>query len=230
MIFSFMGYSLLQLLFWALHIQNKNAFPPPLPHHQEQEYLKLSTEGDIQARNRLIEHNLRLVAHIAKKYSVCPGDQDELISIGTMGLIKAIQSYRLDKGVRFSTYASKCIANEILMQFRSQKKCAGDISINEPIETGHSGSPVTIMDTLASDDTITDDVDLKIKSEKLYQFMEGLDPREKKIILLRYGLHGGEPMSQMEIANQLGISRTYVSRIEKKAVEYLRKQFKKGGG
>jgi RNA polymerase sporulation-specific sigma factor len=213
---------------FAGYISGSTAFPKPLNSAEEKEYLEKLKNGDAEAKNILIERNLRLVAHIAKKYTTSLSEQDELISVGTLGLIKAVQTFHLDKGVRFSTYASKCIANEILMQFRSQKKTASDVSMNDPIDTGHTGNPVTIMDTLASEDTITDDVDLKIKSEKLYKYMDGLDPRERQVIILRYGLCGEGPLSQMEIAGRMGISRSYVSRIEKKAVEYLRRQFRKG--
>lgn len=182
--------------------------------------------GDNSARNKLVEHNLRLVAHIIKKYYGAQGDQDDLVSIGTIGLIKAINTYDPDKKIRLSSYASRCIENEILMYFRSAKKRAQDISLNEAIDTDKDGNPLTLLDILAVDDSILDELDMKLNSRKLGQFItEELGEREKRIIILRYGLNGKKPMTQKDVAALLGISRSYVSRIETKALKALRKRF-----
>lgn len=182
--------------------------------------------GDNSARNKLVEHNLRLVAHIIKKYYGAQGDQDDLVSIGTIGLIKAINTYDPDKKIRLSSYASRCIENEILMYFRSAKKRAQDISLNEAIDTDKDGNPLTLLDILAVDDSILDELDMKLNSRKLGQFItEELGEREKRIIILRYGLNGKKPMTQKDVAALLGISRSYVSRIETRALKVLRKRF-----
>lgn len=182
--------------------------------------------GDNSARNKLVEHNLRLVAHIIKKYYGAQGDQDDLVSIGTIGLIKAINTYDPDKKIRLSSYASRCIENEILMYFRSAKKRAQDISLNEAIDTDKDGNPLTLLDILAVDDSILDELDMKLNSRKLGQFItEELGEREKRIIILRYGLNGKKPMTQKDVAALLGISRSYVSRIETRALRVLRKRF-----
>ena len=193
---------------------------------QEKEYLERAANGDNEARNKLVEHNLRLVAHIIKKYYGVQTEQDDLVSIGTIGLIKAINTFKPDKNIRLSSYASRCIENEILMHFRSVKKSAQDVSLNETIDTDKDGNPLTLMDIMAVDDTILDDLDRKLNSRKLGQFIrEELSGREKTVILLRYGLGGTEPLTQKEIAKQLGISRSYVSRIETKALKKLKKRF-----
>ena len=176
---------------------------------------------------RTHEHNLRLVAHIVKKYYAAYSDQDDLISIGTVGLIKAIDSFKPDKGTRLATYAAKCVENEILMHFRSMKKSAHDISLEDPIDSDSEGNPLTLMDIICTPDCIADDLDLKIKSEKLRGLVIGIpDPREKAIIVMRYGLDGNEPLTQREIASMMNISRSYVSRIEKRALERLGKGMK----
>lgn len=209
-----------------LNVSNPNTFPKPLKAEEEKLYLERMKNGDEQARRILIEHNLRLVAHIVKKYYSVSGDTDDLVSIGTIGLIKGIDSYNLDKNVRLSSYISRCIENEILMFFRSTKKSAQDISISEPIDTDKDGNAMTLIDVIATEDTIADDIDTKIKIEKLYKFMEQcLDEREIKIITLRYGLNGQAPLPQRTVAQQLNISRSYVSRIEKKALEELKKKY-----
>ena len=201
-------------LFFALHIKNSGAFPPALSASEEKECLK----------NKLIEHNLRLVAHVIKKYSAS-NEQDDLISIGTIGLIKAVNTFDESKGIKLATYASKCIENEVLMYFRSQRKISQDISINEPIDSDSEGNPLTLMDILSVEDTIAEEIDDKIMIKKLYKFIEEIkDEREKTIIVLRYGLYGMMPLTQKQIAAKLGISRSYVSRIEKKIIEKLRKQ------
>ena len=217
-------------LFFALHLKNGGSFPPALSSKDEKEYLKRFKSGDEEAKNVIIEHNLRLVAHIVKKYYSGSGEQDDLISIGTIGLIKAVNTFDETKGIKLATYASKCIENEILMYFRSQKKCSQDISINEPIDSDGEGNPLTLMDIISVEDTIADDIDDKITFAKLYRYVDELnDEREKTIIIMRYGLYDSEPMTQKQIAKRLNISRSYVSRIEKKAIERLRKRFSESG-
>ena len=212
--------------FFILHVCGSGSFPKPLSEKQEKEYLERAANGDNEARNKLVEHNLRLVAHIIKKYYGVQTEQDDLVSIGTIGLIKAINTFKPDKNIRLSSYASRCIENEILMHFRSVKKSAQDVSLNETIDTDKDGNPLTLMDIMAGDDTILDDLDRKLNSRKLGQFIrEELSGREKTVILLRYGLGGTEPLTQKEIAKQLGISRSYVSRIETKALKKLKKRF-----
>jgi RNA polymerase sporulation-specific sigma factor len=186
------------------------------------------SQGDKSARNMLIEHNLRLVAHIVKKYSSPSTDQEELISIGTVGLIKAVSTFDFSKGARFATYASRCIENEILMTFRSLKKTAGDVCMNEPIETDKDGNTLTLLDLLDDGVDINEQVDLHIRSRQLYRFLEScLDKRELEIIVLRYGLYGCSPHTQAEVAEKLNISRSYVSRLEKKAIGKLKKMYDK---
>ena len=213
-------------LFFALHLSSGSSFPPPLSAAEERECLEKMNSGDTRAREKLIEHNLRLVAHIIKKYYANYSDQDDLISIGTVGLIKGIDTFKPDKGTRLATYAAKCVENEILMYFRSLKKSSHDFSLDAPIDSDSEGNPLTLMDIICTQDNIADDIDLKIKSEKLHSLVNSIgNKREKLIIILRYGLDNNEPMTQREIAKMLGISRSYVSRIEKKAIERLRRGF-----
>ncbi len=221
--------SLSNIFYMALHVVNSGSFPRPLTAEQERAYLEAFREhGDIHARNQLVEHNLRLVAHIIKKYYSSVRDQDDLISIGTIGLMKAVSTFDYTKGIRLATYASRCIENEILMQFRANKKTAQDVSIMEPIDTDKDGHPLTLMDVIAEDDNILDNLDLKINAEKLYRYMEEtLDDREKEIIQWRYGLIG-DSLTQREVAKKLNISRSYVSRIEKKALDKLKRRFDQG--
>lgn len=215
-----------QIFHFALHINSPVIFPRPLTQKEEQELLTKMAQGDEVAKNKLIEHNLRLVAHIIKKYYATYTDQEDLLSIGTIGLIKGVNSFDSSKGTRLATYAARCIENEILMYFRSQKKNSIVTSINEPIESDSDGNPLTMMDVLYAEDTVADDIDLKIKSEKLYFLVESIeDEREKEIIIKRYGLYNSTAMTQKEIAKELNISRSYVSRIEKKVLEDLRKGF-----
>lgn len=215
-------------LFFALHIKNGNSFPPALSAKDEKEYIAKYKQGDINAKNILIEHNLRLVAHITKKYSSNSNEQDDLISIGTIGLIKAVNTFDGAKGIKLATYASKCIENEVLMYFRSLKKSAQDVSINEPIDSDSEGNPLTLMDIVCVEDTIADDISDRIEMTKLYRYVEELDDeREKEIIVMRYGLYGTVPLTQKQIAKKLDISRSYVSRIEKRVLEKLRKKFDK---
>ncbi len=214
------------ICFFILHVCGSGSFPKPLSEKQEREYLEKSANGDIEARNKLVEHNLRLVAHIIKKYYGTQSEQDDLVSIGTIGLIKAVNTYDLRKNIRLSSYASRCIENEILMHFRNAKKSAQDISLNETIDTDKDGNPLTLLDIMSVDDNIIDELDLKLNSKKLSQFInEELGEREKKIIILRYGLGGKEPMTQKNVAKLLNISRSYVSRIETKSLKRLRKKF-----
>ena len=215
-----------KMLYLILHIENAGSFPKPLSAKEEKKALEQMASGDTEAKNRLIEHNLRLVAHIIKKYYSTYSDQEDLISIGTIGLIKGINSFDYTKGTRLATYASRCIENEILMHFRSQKKSAQDISMSEPIDTDSEGNPLTLSDIVYTDDTIADDLDKKIKIEKLREYIDEMeDSRDREIILKRYGLFMSKPMTQREIAEEMGISRSYVSRIEKRALKKLREKF-----
>ena len=215
-------------LFFALHIKNGNSFPPALSAKDEKEYLKRFRNGDAEAKNIIVEHNLRLVAHIIKKYTSNQNETDDLISIGTIGLIKAVNTFDDNKGIRLATYASKCIENEILMYFRAQKKVAQDVSINEPIDSDSDGNPLTLMDIISVEDTIADEINDKIQVAKLYEYVSELeDEREKQIIIQRYGLYGCTPLTQKQIADKMNISRSYVSRIEKKVLERLRRKFLK---
>lgn len=214
------------VLHFALHLNFTGSFPRALNRQEEGELLERMKNGDEDAKNKLIEHNLRLVAHVIKKYYSNYSDQEDLISIGTIGLIKAVNSFKSDSGTRLATYAARCIENEILMHFRSMKKNANVISIDEPIETDKSGNPLTLMDIICSDDNLIDDIDKILKKEKLYRFVEQIeDEREKEIIIRRYGLYNTEMLTQKEIAKTLGISRSYVSRIEKKVLKELREKF-----
>lgn len=212
--------------FFILHVCGSGSFPKPLSEKEEKLYLKKYANGDIEARNKLVEHNLRLVAHIIKKYYGTQDEQDDLVSIGTIGLIKAINTYKPDKKIRLSSYASRCIENEILMHFRNSKKNAQNISLNEAIDIDKDGNPLTLLDIMSIDDNILDNLDLKLNSKKLGQFInEELNDRERKIIILRYGLNGKKPMTQKDVAEIMNISRSYVSRIETKALKVLRKRF-----
>lgn len=214
------------LTFFALHLKSLNSFPKPLSASKEKELLTRMKSGDKLARSTLIEHNLRLVSHIIKKYYANYDEQEDLVSIGTIGLIKAIDSFDADKGVRLATYAARCVENEILMHFRAKKKDANNISVNEPIDTDSEGEPLTIIDTIYCDDTISDDIDLKNKTQALYKFVEEItDDRDREIIIKRYGLYNQKELTQREIASEMGISRSYVSRIEKRVLEELKGKF-----
>ena len=214
------------IYYFALHVKGAGAFPPPLSAEREADLLEKSRNGDNDARNELIEHNLRLVAHIVKKYYNTGADQDDMISIGTIGLIKAVSTFKADKGIHLATYASRCIENEILMFFRNQKKTAQDVFISDPIDTDKDGNTLTLIDVIADKSDIADEIDTKIKVEKLRVILPiCLTERERLIIEMRYGLCGREELTQREIAKKLNISRSYVSRIEKSALEKLRKQF-----
>lgn len=226
MLSAFISFALSNLMFLALHISSAGSFPKPLSKKEEEECLRLLKTGDKSARDKLIEHNLRLVAHVIKKYYTPTSDPNDLISIGTIGLIKAVSSFDTDKGIRFATYAARCIENEMLMYCRTLKKTSLDVSLSDSIETDREGNALTFSDVLAVDDTLVEDIDLKLRCEKLYKLIEKcLDPREREIIILRYGFFGEEPLTQREVAQRLKISRSYVSRIEKKALEQLRQGF-----
>ena len=200
------------------------SFPRPLSAAEEREAVEAWVEhGDIEARNKLVEHNLRLVAHIIKKYYAQTTEQEDLISIGTIGLIKGVSTYRTDKNVRLATYASRCIENEVLMFFRSQKKSAGELSLSDSIEADGDGGSLSIEDVLAEEDDLLENVSLaELRKQAVENVERVLEPREAEIIRLRYGLGGQKALTQREVAEHCGISRSYVSRIEKKALEKLR--------
>lgn len=215
------------VIFLVGYITNNTLFPEPLSQEEEKIYLDKYKDGDEEARNILIERNLRLVAHVCKKYSNSNVNIDDLISIGTIGLIKGINSYRVDKGVKLATYVSKCIDNEILMHLRTTKKIGAEVYLNEPIGKDKDDNEVTLIDILENDEkNIEDEIDLKIKISRLYEKMtKVLKDREKIILEMRYGLYGKKPKTQNQIAQLLGISRSYVSRIETKAIKKLSKEF-----
>ena len=198
------------------------SFPKPLSAEEERHYLALAAQGDLEARNILVERNLRLVAHIMKKYYTQAAAQEDLISNGTIGLIKGITTFDHKKGARLATYAARCVENEVLMYFRSQRKSASDVSLSEYIETGKDGNALSLMDVICSDEDLFDDLSGREMQLKLRQAVTScLTQRERRIITLRYGLGGTVPMTQREIAAECGISRSYVSRIEKKALQKL---------
>ncbi len=212
------------LFYLALHITSPNSFPPALSHKEESELLLRMDKGDEAAKEKLIEHNLRLVAHVIKKYYSSADEQEDLISIGTIGLIKAISTFKSDKGSRLSTYAARCIENEVLMYFRSTKKAAGELHFGDPIDTDKDGNALTLIDVVADDVNIADEIDKKVKIERLRVLLETrLDDREKEIIKLRYGIGGGRELTQRQIAGLLGISRSYVSRIETSVLKKLKR-------
>lgn len=214
------------ILCLTLHLNNYGAFPPPLKPSEEKMYFERLKNGDEEARKILIKHNLRLVAHIIKKYYSGCAEQDDLISVGTIGLIKGINSFNPDRGIKLATYAARCIENEVFMYFRQERKGMQDISLSEPVETDGEGNPLTLMEIIKVDDTIVDDIDIKLKEKMLKKFVEDIpNERDKTIIILRYGLNGGKPMTQKEVAKQLNISRSYVSRIEKRVLKYLNRKF-----
>ncbi len=213
---------------FILHVCKSGSFPKPLSKKDEEMYLLRSRRGDVAARNKLVEHNLRLVAHIIKKYYANVSDHEDLVSIGTIGLIKAINTFDPEKNIKLSSYASRCIENEILMYFRNGRKSAHDVSLSETIETDKDGNPLTLMDVLTDERDFTEELDIKINSEKLKDYLySALDSRERKVLILRYGLDGKEPLTQREVAKELGISRSYISRIEKKSLEILRRKYEK---
>lgn len=221
----FLGF-LKSAIFVVGYIQSSNLFPEPLSSEEEKDCLERLALGDEEARNILIERNLRLVAHVSKKYATTNIDQDDLISIGTIGLIKGINSFDSSKNIKLATYVARCIENEILMFLRSSKKTKAEVFLNEPIGKDKDDNEVTLLEVLETDDrSIEDEIDLKLKVQKLYEKMrEVLKDREKIILELRFGLTGGKPKTQNEIATMMGISRSYVSRIETKAIGKLAKE------
>jgi len=214
---------ILSSAFFTLRLGSTGSFPRPLSAAEERECLERAARGDEAARNKLIEHNLRLVAHIIKKYYSAACDQDDLISIGTIGLIKGISSFNAGKGVRLATYASRCIENEILMYFRRLRKTAGDLPLSETLDTEEDSGSLSLMDVICVEDDMFEALSLKENCRKLRGVMEKtLSERENEIVTMRYGLGGAKPMTQREAAKLCGISRSYVSRIEKRALEKLR--------
>ena len=213
---------LLRLVVWFLRVEDKSSFPPPLSSREERECFERMANGDKVARERLILHNMRLVAHVVKKYTGNEKENEDLISIGTIGLIKAIDSFDVKNGVRFATYAGKCLQNEILMYFRAQKKVKNEVSMHDTIDMDKDGNPLTYMDVIACDESLSDEVLLRVTSERALSLLDRcLTPREREIIVKRYGLDNTAGMTQRALAESLGISRSYVSRIEKSALEKL---------
>ncbi|HBL85121.1 MAG: hypothetical protein A2Y17_02125 [Clostridiales bacterium GWF2_38_85] len=212
-----------QLYFLFLRVSGSYSFPAPLTREEESEYFDKYKKGDMEARAKLIEHNLRLVAHIVKKYYTTSKDQDDLISIGTIGLIKAIDSFNPDNGTRFATYAGKCLQNEILMHFRTQKRLNCETSIDDAVDIDKDGNPLTYMDVICFEDDIVEQLDLKFKSELVSKAMkEKLNDRERNIIIMRHGLcTNGKVYTQREVAKIMKISRSYVSRLEKGALNKM---------
>lgn len=205
-----------------LGVGNPSSFPAPLSAAEEADCFNRMRSGDAEARQLLILHNLRLVAHIVRKYYSGSRAQEDLISVGSIGLVKAVDSFDSTKTTKFATYAAKCIQNEVLMYFRSQKKLAGEISINETIDVDRDGNPLTYIDVISCEDSIVDEVDLKLQTDRMLCYINTvLTPRERQIIIMRYGLYGGRQYTQHETAEHMGISRSYVSRIEKGALDKL---------
>ncbi len=222
-VFALILATLAKLVQPVLGIGSAQNFPETLSKEEESLYFERKIQGDEDARQKLILHNLRLVSHIVRKYYSSSKNQEDLISIGTIGLVKAVDSFNAENGARFATYASKCIQNEILMNFRSQKRRACEVSINDTIDVDRDGNPLTYIDVLSSDENVTDEVQRKILTDKAIKYINTkLSPRERQIIIMRYGLMGTPEQTQKQIADKIGISRSYVSRIEKSALEKLR--------
>ena len=220
LIFSF----IFQLFHVILGVSTPNKFPPPLSPEEEKESFELAQSGSEEARQRLILHNLRLVSHIVRKYYSTSPDSEDLISIGVIGLVKAVDTFKIESGTKFATYAARCIQNEILMNFRAQKKRSAEISINETIDVDRDGNPLTYMDIISTTEDLGEDLDRKTQIERALKLIKSaLDERERQIIVMRYGLFGlKRSYTQKEIAERLNISRSYVSRIEKSAIDKLR--------
>lgn len=229
--FSAWCYLMMNGLFFALRLSGGGgSFPKPLKPEEEQVYLERLAQGDMEARNVLIERNLRLVAHIIKKYYAQSGDQEDLISIGTIGLIKGISTFKPDRNVRLATYASRCIENEILMYFRSQRKLQGEVSLSDTLDAYNEGNALSLMDVIRVDDNMLEELDTRDSCAKVRRCVRScLTPREAGIITMRYGLDDKPPRTQREVADKCGISRSYVSRIEKKALKKLEEAMSASG-
>lgn len=213
---------LLSSLFYSLQLHS-GSFPKPLSAEEERHYLSLSAQGDLEARNILVERNLRLVAHVMKKYYAQTADQEDLISIGTIGLMKGVTTFDPSKGARLATYAARCVENEILMYFRAQRKSAQDVSLSDYIDTGADGAPLELMDVISEDRDLLEELTARESEALVRRAVEKcLTEQERQVIRLRYGLEGEEPLRQRQVAERTGISRSYVSRIEKRALEKLR--------
>ena len=224
--FSFLSGLFGQMTFFLLHVDHTAAFPRPLTRAEEEECLQRLTAGDEDARQKLISHNLRLVAHMTKKFYSPDREQDELISIGTLGLIKAVSSFHPEKGARFATYASRCIENEILMHYRAKKKTAGEVFFDDPLEYDKDGNALTLLDIMPDECNLEEQVIQTMQEKQLYHFLQTrLTKREWQVIVHRYGLFGYPPQTQREVAQTLDISRSYVSRIEKHALRVLREAY-----
>ena len=213
---------MLSTLLYSLQLST-GSFPKPLTAEEERHYLALAQQGDLDARNILIERNLRLVAHIMKKYYAQTSDQEDLISIGTIGLIKGISTFDDSKGARLATYAARCVENEILMHFRAQRKSSQNVSLSDYIETGSDGAALSLMDVVSDDEDLLEHISTREDIKKLLRVIDThLTAQERQVILLRYGLGGNPPQRQRQVAQTIGVSRSYVSRIEKRALEKLR--------
>jgi RNA polymerase sporulation-specific sigma factor len=217
---------ILKFISLVLGIEDMQSFPPPLSATEETELFERKRTGDQSARAKLIEHNMRLISHIIRKYYSTYQYPDDLLSIGSLGLIKAVDTFKADKGTKFATYAAKCIQNEILMFFRSQKRATPEVSINDTIDVDRDGNPLTYLDVISIPERIAEEIDMNMHVEKIRKLVDTvLDAREREIIILRYGLNGYQPLTQREVAKHLSISRSYVSRIEKKALDTLKDAF-----
>ena len=215
-----------RFLHLMLGIGTPRGFPPPLSADEERKCFRLAAAGDADAREKLIVHNLRLVSHIVRKYYSSSRMQEDLVSVGSLGLIKAVDSFDIENGARFATYADKCIQNEILMYFRQQRKLQAEVSINDAIDVDRDGNPLTYIDVISCEENLADDLDLRLDGAKVRTYVDTvLGERERQIVKLRYGLDGRDTLTQREVAALLGISRSYVSRIEKSALEKLRSAF-----
>ena len=213
-------------LFLSLHLSGgAGSFPKPLTAQQEREYLRQCAEGDLEARNQLVEHNLRLVAHIIKKYYTQTDDQEDLISIGTIGLIKAVETYKPAKNIKLATYASRCIENEILMHLRKNANRRGEVSLDEPLNTDWDGNELLLSDVLGTEgDSIEKPIEDDVDRDLLFTAVSRLSPRDRTIITMRFGLDGRKERTQKEVADQLGISQSYISRLEKRIIDKLKKE------
>ena len=215
-----------RFLHLMLGIGTPRGFPPPLSADEERKCFRLAAAGDADAREKLIVHNLRLVSHIVRKYYSSSRMQEDLVSVGSLGLIKAVDSFDIENGARFATYAAKCIQNEILMYFRQQRKLQAEVSINDAIDVDRDGNPLTYIDVISCEENLADDLDLRLDGAKVRTYVDTvLGERDRQIVKLRYGLDGRDTLTQREVAALLGISRSYVSRIEKSALEKLRSAF-----